>query len=230
MGQAITAPRALAAAAGVGPTRLLVDGNGLACRLWWAHGGRVPERFTETVERLTESYAPAEPTVAWDAQGPTWRREVMPAYKAGRSAKPDLLVRALAECRRTPFHHLEAPGFEADDLIATLAALDDAPVLILTADKDLAQLVTPRCHLLDWDGRQFGPAEVERRWGVPPERIRHLLSWMGDASDGLPGVRGVGQKRGVPRALAGEVGDPLTYELVGLATVPAECVRSWTGA
>ena len=91
---------------------------------------------------------------------------------------------------------------------------------ILAYDKDLAQLVNDRCSLVDANLGSTDARGVERRWGVPPERIRLLLSWMGDSADGLPGVRGYGQKRSVHPALDGRIGDRLTYELAALADVP----------
>lgn len=148
----------------------------------------------------------------------------MPQYKQGRKSKPEALRTALADCRRLArFEHIEAPGFEADDIIATLAraavaAGDD--VLILSQDKDFAQLVGPHCRMIDAAGTITDAAAVEAKFGVPPRLFRYYLSWAGDSSDGLPGVRGIGPKRAVAKALAGEIGDPLCFELCDLATVP----------
>jgi 5'-3' exonuclease len=206
---------------GVCAVILLVDGSWLACASWWANPADVPGRFASTVSRLSDQFGSGTPTAAWDAPGGSWRSELFPAYKAGRTAKPDALVHALAACRKLPgMRHVEVPGYEADDILATLAADSWDEVLVLTADKDLAQIVTDRVKLVDPRENVTGPAEVEARWGVPPAKVRLLLSWMGDSSDGLPGVKGVGPKRAIPRALAGEIGDPLTWELVDLAHVP----------
>lgn len=207
--------------------RLLVDGNALVCRLWWAHAHDVEQRFVNVVVSRATAVRELDPkvTIAWDSPPPTWRHEAFPAYKAHRGPKPEGLIAELRHCRRLPqLRHFQVPGWEADDIIATLAW--QAPgvdvVAILGNDKDFAQLVGPRCHLVDPDGAVTDEREVERRWGVPPERMRLLISWMGDASDGLPGVRGVGKKRAIPHALAGEVGDELTYRLAGLELVPDE--------
>lgn len=212
---------------------LLVDGNGLLCQLWWADPAEAPARFASRVSAIadgrlaglaTESH-PMRVTCCWDSPAPTWRHEIMPTYKQGRPSKPEALREALRECRMLrQFKHIEAPGFEADDLIGTLAR-DEVftcahTVYILSSDKDFAQLVGPRCQLINARGEITDAAAVERKFGVPPSRIRHYLSWCGDSSDGLPGVKGVGPKRAIAKALAGEIGDPLTWELVELATVP----------
>lgn len=219
-------------------TRLLVDGNGLACRLWWGGAHEVPQRFVNVIgevrmkfldlalEPFSDDGGPIDVLVAWDVPGGTWRREIMPSYKSGRPPKPQALVEALEACRMLPnFTHVEAPGFEADDIIATLALETEGDVLILSEDKDFAQLVTDRCRMVNARGEITTEADVERKWGVPPNRIRHLLSWMGDSSDGLPGVPRIGAKKAIPHALAGEIGDETTWELVGLATVPVKALR-----
>jgi 5'-3' exonuclease len=203
-------------------THLLVDGNGLACRLWWGGAHDVPNRFAGAIVAVAEPHQ-AEVTACWDSPGPTWRHEVMPAYKQARPSKPEALVATLRECRALPgLRHISAPGYEADDIIATLVrslGLADS-ALILSEDKDMAQLVSADVRMVNTRGEITTEADVERKWGVPPSRIRHLLSWMGDASDGLPGVPGIGAKKAIPHALAGEIGDQMTWEMVGLATVP----------
>lgn len=210
--------------------RLIVDGNGLACRLWWARQHRAPERFTETVQYLRDQLECQLVIVAWDAAGPSWRREVMPAYKANRKPKPLALVEAIAACRWTPFDHVEAPGFEADDIIGTLVR--EAPVrptFILCSDKDLMQLVGDGCGIVGVDGKVVGPREVFARWKVTPSRMQHLISWMGDAADGMPGVPGVGPVKGAKMAMQGKVGDVLTFHMAQLATVPARRMAHWRG-
>lgn len=208
-------------------THLLVDGNGLACKLWWASTSDVPARFTLAIGGVQVVHNVGMTTVCWDTPGGSWRREVMPAYKAKRPPKPQALVEALNDCQRTAFSHVVAPGFEADDLLATFALAEAAgghEALILAEDKDFAQLVGPRCRMVNARGELTTEADVERRWGVPPDRMRHLLSWMGDSSDGLPGVPRIGAKKAIPHALAGEIGDQMTWELVGLATVPVSAM------
>ncbi|MBI4247231.1 MAG: hypothetical protein HY614_08590, partial [Candidatus Rokubacteria bacterium] len=147
--------------------------------------------------------------IAWDPPGPTFRDALYAEYKATRAAMPDDLVRQLPHVRRL-FEALrvpviEVPGFEADDVLATLVrrALEhDVEVVIVTGDKDLLQLVGPRVRVLSISGRTGEPvlydeAKVRARWGVEPTQIADVLALMGDAIDNIPGVRGVGEKTAV---------------------------------
>lgn len=138
----------------------------------------------------------------FDRPEPTFRHEAYPAYKANRSAAPADLVAQLP----LVFEVLEAfgvrrvglAGVEADDIIATLASrLSDRHVdtVVITADKDLMQLVGDHVRL--WDtmrDRWVDAAEVERRFGVPPARVADVLGLMGDSVDNIPGVPGIGEK------------------------------------
>src|SRR5690606_7038680 len=140
--------------------------------------------------------------VVFDAPGGApFREEIYPAYKANRDAQPEDLsaqlpaVRELVDAYRFPV--LEVEGVEADDVIATLVARlpDDWRVTILSTDKDLMQLVDDRVQLLDtMKDRRYGPAEVEERFGVPPARVLDVRALVGDPSDNIPGVRGIGDK------------------------------------
>lgn len=215
--------------------KLLVDANGLACRMWWANALDVPRRFGQSVMGLAvhlEVSAPAGIAVCWDSKGPTWRHEVLPSYKSNRAAKPDALVQALNDCKRIKgLHHYEAPGFEADDVIATFANRAKGTVYIMSEDKDMAQLVCSNGARNVWmvgvDGIPTKEGDVEQKHGVPPHLMRHLISWMGDSADCLPGVRGIGPKKGLPLAREGKIGDQLTYDLCGLATVPRDQIAHW---
>jgi DNA polymerase-1 len=140
--------------------------------------------------------------VVFDAPGgKDFRQELYPEYKAHRDAQPEDLsaqlpvVRELVDAYRLPV--LAVPGFEADDVIATLVARlpEGCAATILSTDKDLMQLVSERVELLDtMKDRRYGPAEVEARFGVPPERVLDVRALVGDPSDNIPGVRGVGEK------------------------------------
>jgi DNA polymerase-1 len=147
--------------------------------------------------------------IAWDAPGPTFRDSLFTEYKATRTAMPDDLVRQLPYVRRlfqalrTPV--VEAPGYEADDVLATLvtrALKRDLDVVLVTGDKDLLQLVGPRVKVLSVIGRTGEPvlydeAKVRERWGVDPAQIPDVLALMGDSIDNIPGVHGVGEKTAV---------------------------------
>ncbi len=162
------------------------------------------------VWKLIREEHPDYLAIAWDAPGPTFRDALSAEYKATRAAMPDDLarqlpyVRRLFEALRVPT--LEAPGFEADDILATLVeralALPDVEVVIVTGDKDLLQLVGPRVRVLSVSGRTGEPilydeAKVRERWGVEPGQIAEVLALMGDAIDNIKGVHGVGEKTAV---------------------------------
>jgi len=140
--------------------------------------------------------------VVFDAPGPTFRGDLFAAYKEHRPELADELksqfpyVRRLVEALRVPT--IEVPGVEADDVIGTLAAQAEAAGLetvIVTADKDMTQLVSERTTLYDdMRGRRIGVAEVKERFGVAPALVPDVLGLMGDTSDGIPGVPGIGPK------------------------------------
>ncbi len=158
------------------------------------------------VWKLLREESPEYFAAAWDPPGPTFREERFTAYKETRPAMPDDLrvqipyVKALFEALRVPL--LEVPGFEADDVLGTLVdRVRDLPVdvVLVTADKDMLQLVSPRVRVLTTTGRGGDPvvldeAAVLDKWGVSPAQIPDLLALMGDSIDNIPGVPGVGEK------------------------------------
>ena len=157
--------------------------------------------FANILGKVLREEEPDLVAVAFDPRGGTFRHRLFKDYKAGRDAPPeDLsaqipLVRELIEAYGISF--IEVEDFEADDVIATLVASvpDDVSVTIVSTDKDLMQLVSDRVVLADgMKDRRYGPAEVEERFGVPPERMLDLRSLVGDPSDNIPGVKGIGQK------------------------------------
>ena len=151
---------------------------------------------------LILQYQPTHAAVVFDAKGKTFRDELFEHYKSHRPPMPDDL-RAQIE----PLHEmvkamglplLAVSGVEADDVIGTLAREAEKagrPVLISTGDKDMAQLVTPGITLINtMTNTVLGPEEVVTKYGVPPELIIDFLALMGDSSDNIPGVPGVGEK------------------------------------
>jgi DNA polymerase-1 len=157
---------------------------------------------TSMLLKLIHDRAPAYVVVAHDAPGPSFRKEIFARYKATRpAAPPDLsqqMVRVKEVATAWGLHPLELAGFEADDIIATItrqAREAGLSVVIVSADKDLLQLVTDGVTMYDtMREKVFGRAETIERMGVPPEQVRDLLALMGDSSDNVPGVKGVGQK------------------------------------
>jgi DNA polymerase-1 len=189
---------------------LIVDGTNTLYRAFFAIPPlRAPDGtptnaaygFVNMLGKLVREEQPDAVIVVFDARGRTFRHERYPAYKATREAQPEDLsvqipwVRELVSAYRLPI--LEVPGYEADDVIATLVsrAPSDASIAIVSTDKDLMQLVSPRVTLLDGiRERRIGPREVEERFGVAPARVLDLRALVGDTSDNIPGVKGIGEK------------------------------------
>lgn len=162
--------------------------------------------FTRMLLSLLEKRQPAYVAVAFDPKGPTQRDAQFAGYKAQRKPMPDelraqipLIFEVIAGYRIPVF---QVEGFEADDVIATLAlrAVErGVQVFMVTGDKDLMQLVDGE-RVLVYDTKEervFGPREVEEKYGVPPALIPDLLGLAGDASDNIPGVPGIGPKTAV---------------------------------
>ncbi len=158
------------------------------------------------LRKLLEDEKPEHVAVLFDPPGKTFRHEEYAEYKANRPKMDDDLavqvpfIRRVCEALRMPV--IEVPGYEADDTIATLArqAVEQGlKVVVVSADKDLLQLVTDDVVVLN-PGREgsgstrFDRKAVEEKWGVPPERIADVLALVGDAVDNVPGVPGIGDK------------------------------------
>jgi DNA polymerase-1 len=192
----------------------LVDGPSYFYRAYHAIGHLSTSRglptnatlgMTMMLWKILREDRPSYMGIAWDAPGPTFRHHQFEAYKRERPGMPKDLVEQIPWIRRSfealglPF--LEAPGYEADDILATAAArLRDSGIelVLVTADKDALQLVGPQVTVLSVVGRTgervlYDAAKVEERWGVPPARIPDILGLMGDSIDNIPGVPGVGE-------------------------------------
>ncbi|GKW04732.1 DNA polymerase I [Pectobacterium carotovorum subsp. carotovorum] len=151
---------------------------------------------------LLLQYHPSHVAVVFDAKGKTFRDELFENYKAHRPPMPDDLreqiepLHKMVKAMGLPL--LAVSGVEADDVIGTLAVQAEKAgksVLISTGDKDMAQLVTPSVTLINtMNNSILGPQEVCDKYGIPPELIIDFLALMGDASDNIPGVPGVGEK------------------------------------
>jgi len=169
--------------------------------------------FANMLLRLLAETHPEHLAVVFDVARKTFRSDIYPDYKAHRPpVPPDLipqfpLVRELVAA--FSLAAVEAEGFEADDLIATYARLGrerGMEVSIVSSDKDLMQLIGGGVEMLDpIKYRPIGAKEVMEKFGVPPERVGDVLALMGDASDNVPGVPGVGPKTAAQ--LISEFGD-----------------------
>ncbi len=194
----------------------LIDGSGYMFRAYYAmmrqrlsNSKGMPTgavlAFARMLLKVIRDRAPEYAAIAFDRPEPTFRHDIYPAYKANRDAAPEDLVEQIpymhrvVEVLRIPL--LVQPGAEADDIVGTLAARAEAQgyeVVLVTADKDFAQLVSENVRI--WDPMkdvEMGPAEIEAKWGVPPERFVDVQALMGDATDNIPGVPGIGEKTAV---------------------------------
>jgi DNA polymerase-1 len=168
--------------------------------------------FKNMLQKLIRDEKPQYLGVAFDERGPTFRHAVDPTYKAHRPSMPDELavqlpyIHRLVEALDIP--RLSLAGYEADDILGTLARrfeTEGYDVVLVTGDKDLCQLVTDHVTILDtMKDQRIGVAEVRERFGVGPEGVIDVLGLMGDSSDNIPGVPGVGEK--TARELMAEFG------------------------
>lgn len=166
--------------------------------------------FANILTSLLEKHDPDAIAVVFDTAQPTFRHELYPEYKAHRDAFPDDLVPQLARIKSLitamGLEQVELPGFEADDIIGTIArreSHDGHQILCVTSDKDYFQLVTDKVSILR-PGKNVGEydvytaSEVRAKFGVGPEHVIDVLALIGDASDNVPGVKGVGEKTAIP--------------------------------
>lgn len=199
------------------PTLMLLDGNSLAFRAFYAlpaenfktKSGLTTNAvygFTAMLINLLRDEQPTHIAAAFDVSRQTFRKEKYPEYKEGRSATPDefrgqidITKEVLGALGITV---LAEPGFEADDIIATLATQAESEghrVLVVTGDRDSLQLVSddvtvlyPRKGVSELT--RFTPEAVQEKYGLTPSQYPDFAALRGDPSDGLPGVAGVGEK------------------------------------
>jgi DNA polymerase-1 len=202
-----------------GPARdaelFLVDGNNLAYRAFFA----LPEElqttdgqptnallgFTNMLFKLLSDYRPRGVAVAWDTR-PVHRTEISAEYKSERRPMPDLLREQFPHFRPIVeafgYQNLEFEGWEADDVIATLATQADTAgvrTCVVSTDRDAFQLVSENVCLMMTprgvaDVQVYTPERVEARYGIRPEQIPDFIGLKGDTSDNIPGIPGIGDK------------------------------------
>ena len=162
--------------------------------------------FASFLLKLLAEEQPSHLAVAFDGSLTTsFRNELYPEYKAKRETPPKELVSQLEACRRVAeclgMATFIDQSYEADDLIGTLVDRvtgSDQAAVIVTSDKDLAQLVSEEVTLLDFAREsRYSMPEVEEKFGVRPDQMVDLLGLAGDAVDNIPGVRGIGAKSAV---------------------------------
>ncbi|PLX95979.1 MAG: DNA polymerase I [Desulfuromonas sp.] len=161
--------------------------------------------FTNMLLKVVREHAPDQLAVIFDAKGPTFRKDIYPEYKANRAKMPEDLVPQIPlikeVVRAFKMPAIEKEGFEADDIIATLAKRFSAQgieVTVVTGDKDLMQIVDERVTLLDtMKDVRSGLAEVAERFGGSPDKVVEVQALAGDSSDNVPGVPGIGEKTAV---------------------------------
>ncbi len=164
--------------------------------------------FHNMIRKLLATQKPEYIAAIFESEGPTFREQEFTDYKANRAPMPEDLkpqipwIRNILEAFRIPI--LQYPGFEADDVIGTLAQKADAAgyeVVIVSSDKDMLQLVTPRIGMMNpmkpdppSDFTFYTPEKVKEYMGVGPEHVADLLALKGDAVDNIPGAPGIGDK------------------------------------
>ena len=158
--------------------------------------------FINMLQKVVKDEKPDYLCVAFDSKEKTFRHDIYPEYKANRDAPPEDLIKQFPYFEPLVAAYniasVRVPGFEADDIIGTLAlkgAKAGYRVVIVSGDKDMMQLVSPEVQMLDtMKNKWFGIKEVEEKFGVPPEKVIEVMGLMGDSSDHIPGVKGVGPK------------------------------------
>ncbi len=195
----------------------LLDGTAICYRAYYAYATKnlhnskglptnVPYGFLLVLKKLLADNKPDGIMVAFDVKGPTFRHEKLDTYKANRKPTPDDLiaqipyVKRIVEAHRIPV--VEKQGYEADDVMGTLAhdlRKKGHEVVIVTSDKDICQLVGDQIRVMD-PAKEYallGPIEVREKLGVAPDQVIDYLAMVGDASDNIPGVPGIGPKTAV---------------------------------
>jgi DNA polymerase I len=202
------------------PRLFLIDGTALAYRSYFAfirnplinskgENTSAIYGFTRTLIDLLAQETPDYIAVAFDTPTATFRHERFPAYKATRQKMPDDMSTQLPRLKEVAdvlgVTIIEIPGFEADDVMGTLAKRAEQKGMetyLVTGDKDFMQLVSPlvKIYGLRKVGNQqeiLDAAGVQQKFGVPPERVIDVLALMGDSSDNVPGIPGIGEKTAV---------------------------------
>jgi DNA polymerase-1 len=202
------------------PRLFLIDGSALAYRSYFAfirnplinskgENTSAVFGFTRTLLDILTQERPEYIAVAFDTPEPTFRHERFAAYKATRQKMPEDMSAQLPRLKDVVdalgVTLIEIPGFEADDVMGTLAKCAEQKGIatyLVTGDKDFMQLVSPLVKIYSLrkvDNQQeiLDATGVQQKFGVPPERVIDVLALMGDSSDNVPGVPGIGEKTAI---------------------------------
>ncbi|MBN2732558.1 MAG: DNA polymerase I, partial [Balneolaceae bacterium] len=168
--------------------------------------------FANTLEKMLEEEKPTHIAVAWDTHAPTFRHKMDEQYKANRPPQPEELKVGIPLIKEMLEYYgiknIEQDGFEADDIIGTISSdanADDVDVFLVTPDKDFMQLVHDHIKMYKPDNQNGGFNIIDREgvkeyFGVYPEKVVDVLAILGDSSDNIPGVYGIG-KKGAPKLI-----------------------------
>ena len=189
----------------------LIDGNSYVYRAYYAIRGLSDSKgkptgaifgFTSMLLKIIRDLHPDAIAIAFDTPHKTERHRLYLEYKAGRPGAPDEMIEQLPHIREVigafRIKLFEMPGFEADDVIATVATRASGAghnVFIVTSDKDMLQLIGDGVRVYDpVKNLVLGPEYVMERFGVPPEKVPEFMALTGDPVDNIPGVKGIGEK------------------------------------
>ena len=195
---------------------MLIDGNSLLFRMFYgiremSNSKGVPTNalygFVNILYKIDTQYHPDAMAVAFDLPEPTFRHQKYDEYKAGREKMPEDLVTQLPLIQellnKMGISVISISGYEADDIIGTISRIgeeDGMDVEIITGDRDSFQLVSDRVHILyttTRSGNQFtvvDPDYIHEQYGVTPKELIDVKALMGDTSDNIPGIKGIGEK------------------------------------
>lgn len=198
----------------------LLDSYALAFRMFYAYyksplinsaglNVSMVHGYWGAVLRILDTHKPTHFAIVRDVSAPTFRHELYPEYKANRGPMPEEMVAQMPLLQETLAASgvtlLSEPGYEADDVMASVAVAAEKAgfdqIFIVTKDKDMSQIVNEKIHLFHLEkgaeGIDFGPEQVQEKYGVPPSKIRDYLALMGDSSDNIPGVPKIGPKTAI---------------------------------
>ena len=195
-------------------TLLAVDGNSILNRAYYgvrplSNKEGLPTNalfgMVSILQKNIETVRPDYAAIAFDLKAPTFRHKIYAEYKAGRRPMPEDLAAQLPLSKETAaalgFCPLEIAGYEADDILGTLAAMaeaeEDCRAFILTGDRDALQLISDKVHVLlatNTETVDFDEEKFNEKYGVPSARFVDVKALMGDSSDNIPGVPGIGEK------------------------------------